>query len=139
MNSGRSFLCCIASSLLCGCVSTQHPNPLPRVTAAENATTIYVIRNKNFVGSAIAANVVCDGWIIAGLYTGRFVKFQADPGSHSVGVAESSHALNLEPKQTYYFLITLGSGGQGFEVERIPETQAKERILQSVELPLQNI
>ncbi len=86
-----------------------------------------------YYGSAVAANVTVDGYIVANLFTGRHVRLRLNPGQHSIGTIHGSATLNFEPRQTYYFLVNIGFVG-GFTSHRIEEAEAREYLAISKEI-----
>lgn len=100
---------------------TEH-FPAPRDPAA--SADVFVFRNRNVFGMAVAKPVRLDGWVIAKLGPGEWVRFQVEPGPHSVGGGEGSAAFEFEPSAVYYFLMTPAGFSDNFEIERLTPEEA---------------
>ncbi len=124
----------IALVVLVGCGYTGGTTKyFPRNDNLTDYAEIYVFRNNNVWGSALAAKVILDGFVIGSVGPGEFLRFKFMPGTHAVGLTTSSVSLQFKLDKKYYFLISvddnaaLSLGNVGlFELERITERDANK-------------
>ncbi len=134
MNIGLSHISIVLGCLLSGC-ATNPTHPLPTLADPSKASEAVVMRGSLFYGSAVAANVTVDGYIVANLFTGKHVRLKLNPGEHSIGTTHGSQTLNLESNQKYYLLVNVGFAG-GFTTHRIDEAEASKILATSKEVIL---
>src|SRR5208283_1186897 len=88
---------------LFGC-ATNPTHPVPALADSSKVSEVVVMRGGLIWGSGVAANVTVDGYIVANLFTSKYVRLKLNPGEHSVGTINGSATLNFEANQKYYFL-----------------------------------
>lgn len=103
------------------------PRQLPPLRDPSQAATVTVLRARSFVSSAVGSKVVLDGVHVANLMIGEYVTFRVDPGVHAIGTADGSVALPMAAGGRYYLLINIAPSG-AYEIERIEEAEARDRL-----------
>ena len=98
----------------------------PQPSNPADSAEVYVLRNRAFLESARSVKIFLDGWVIAHIRVGEYVRFSVGAGTHSVGTNQSSAAFGFEPSEVYYFLISPDgwAPGSNFEIERLEEARA---------------
>jgi hypothetical protein len=115
--------------------ATNPTHPLPALADSSKASEVIVVRGHLIWGSAMSANVTVDGYIVANLFTGKYVRLKLNPGEHSIGTINGSASLNLESNKTYYFLVNVSASG-AFTTHRIDEDEARKILATSKEISL---
>jgi hypothetical protein len=85
----------------------QEPTqPTPQMADAKTGkATVYVYRYKQFVGSALAPSVYCDGAELARIENGRYFTANLDPGRHTFTSNDKQSGIDLDLKaRDQYFM-----------------------------------
>jgi hypothetical protein len=74
--------------------------------------TVHIYRYKQFVGSALAPSVYCDGNQLARMENGRFFTVAFDPGHHTFTSNDKQSGIDLELKagEEYFIRVELAAG-----------------------------
>ena len=101
--------------LVLGCASGPIGS-LPAIEPGQKVGEVFVVRNKNIVGSANSYYVMLDGHDIFAIRIGQYTKFKLVSGEHHVGVMcfvgwtptwnEHSLGFHLLPGGRAYFVIS---------------------------------
>lgn len=125
----RTILLFLLSLFLvaCGHGRTQY---FPKEGNDNSHALVTIVRSTNAAG-VISAKVVLDGWVIAYIKTGEYIKFHVEPGVHATCIQESPIVMSFEKGKKYYFLI--GNSpyawlprGDIFDCEQIKQEKFKE-------------
>ncbi|MCP4901189.1 MAG: hypothetical protein GY906_29820 [bacterium] len=96
--------------------ATRLPTPPPRDPPK---ATVYLIRKKRFLGSAIRDEVSLDGQFWGQLRSGSYLEASVAPGSHLIEIGGPNHhkgfqmsqRITLQPGQVLYLFRKWGAGG----------------------------
>jgi|SRR5579872_7014706 len=104
------FATAINSSLL---LAQEMSNAVAKTsdTSASKAT-VYIYRYKQFVGSALAPSVYCDGNQLARMENGRYFTVKLDPGKHTFTSNDKQSGIDMEVKtgEEYFIRVELAAG-----------------------------
>lgn len=80
--------------------------------ASASKATVYIYRYKQFVGSALAPSVYCDGNQLARMENGRYFTVKLDPGKHTFTSNDKQSGVDLEAKagEEYFIRVDLAAG-----------------------------
>lgn len=110
----RSFYLLIAISLCELLVWAQGPTTAaPQMSGTKpSKATVYVYRYKQFVGSALAPSVYCDGNELARMENGRYFTVNLEPGKHTFtsNDKQSGIDLDLNAGEEYFIRVELVAG-----------------------------
>lgn len=121
-----SLLSCI---MIFGCTRNIPEGPLPQATIQRDAAEIYVLRSTDGVFWALMPlNITFDGYIIAQLGTGEYVRFTANYGFHDIGISDQTIQFPFERNKTYYFIAAPDDSPFGFGISRLGDAQAQQLI-----------
>ena len=103
-----------SAMLLTGVLTAAQETATP-VTPAEGKSskaTVYVYRYKQFVGSALAPSVYCDGTQLARMENGRYFTARLDPGKHTFTSNDKQSGIDLDLKagEEYFVRVELATG-----------------------------
>lgn len=119
--------------LLTAC-ATSSRGYIPEPKDAARTAQVTFMRSKNFYSGGLNAKVTLDGYRVATVGPGHYITFPVDPGTHSLGITESSVSVKLTPSEQYYFMVSVAPGG-GFEIERIDEATATATMADYTAIP----
>lgn len=110
----RAIQVALAISLSGLFVLAQEPTQ-PKAESAEAKTgkaTIYVYRYKQFVGSALAPSIYCDGAELARMENGRYFTVKIEPGKHTFTSNDKQSGIDLDLKagDEYFMRVELATG-----------------------------
>ena len=110
----RSFYLLMAISV-CGLLAwAQEPTTAaPQMSRTKpSKATVYVYRYKQFVGSALAPSVYCDGDELARMENGRYFTVNLEPGKHTFtsNDKQSGIDLDLNAGEEYFIRVELVAG-----------------------------
>ena len=101
-------------SLACFFALAQEPTKLtPQTTDAKTSkATVYVYRYKQFVGSALAPSIYCDGAELARMENGRYFTANLEPGRHTFtsNDKQSGIDLDLQAGAAYFIRVEIATG-----------------------------
>jgi hypothetical protein len=101
--------------LLSGCAT----NPSRPLADPSRASEVVVIHKDSIIcGADFLGKVTVDGYVVANLFPGKYVRLKLDPGIHRIGTTDGSAPVNLEADRHYIFLVTAGYRGT-FTTEQI--------------------
>ena len=110
----RSFHLLIAISLCRLFAWAQGPTtPAPQMSEPKSSkATVYVYRYKQFVGSALAPSVYCDGTELARMENGRYFTVSLEPGKHTFTSNDKQSGIDLDLKagQESFIRVELVAG-----------------------------
>jgi hypothetical protein len=94
---------------------------------ADGCADVVVIREIAMMYAVGANPVVLDGFEIARIGLGQYVRFKLPPGNHSIGTMFNSLSIDFKCGEKYYFLQSpvLFSG---FMITRLTEEQAQHLL-----------
>jgi hypothetical protein len=80
--------------------------------ASASKATVYIYRYKQFVGSALAPSVYCDGNQLARMENGRYFTVTLEPGKHTFTSNDKQSGVDLEIKsgEEYFIRVDLAAG-----------------------------
>lgn len=108
-----------------GCSRNMPKGPLPQAAIEHEAATVHVLRSTDGVFWALMPlNITVDGYIVARLGTGQYVRFTLDYGFHDVGISDQIMQFPFEKGKTYYFLAQPDDSSFGFGLTRLDDTRA---------------
>lgn len=98
-------------SLFAWAQGSATPAPQPS-TANVSKATVYVYRYKQFVGSALAPSVYCDGAELARMENGRYFTASLESGKHAFTSNDKQSGIDLELKagEEYFIRVELVPG-----------------------------
>ena len=103
-----------------------HIVALPIVKDSSRVANISVIRGKGFTGISGNDAFAVDGFEVAALANGSFVRFDITPGTHTVSVSHSSIAIQFEADSSYFFQIAHAFGEpSSIGIERLQPADAQ--------------
>ena len=124
-----------AITVACLACSGNAGGRLPAIASKspDRPIEVVVLRNRNLYGSGLTRKVFVDGWIVATLGVGQYVRFHVAEGTHSIGTNQASVAVEfLAHPGPYYFVISVDGGNWGAagasEIERIETGKALKAI-----------
>jgi hypothetical protein len=101
--------------LLAGCTT----NPSRPLADPSRAAEVVVIHQDSILcGADIFGKVTVDGYVVATLFPGKYVRLKLDAGVHRIGTTDGSAPFHLEENRHYFFVVTAGYRGI-FTTERI--------------------
>ena len=107
----RRYYQLLSSIWLCSLfVWAQGPaTPAPQTLSK---ATVYVYRYKQFVGSALAPSVYCDGAELARMENGRYFTVNLEPGKHVFSSNDKQSGIDLELKagEEYFVRVEIATG-----------------------------
>jgi hypothetical protein len=110
----RAIPLVLAISLSALLAAAQEPTNLtPRVPDTKTSkATVYVYRYKQFVGSALAPSIYCDGAELARMENGRFFTANLDPGRHTFTSNDKQSGIDLDLKagEEYFIRVEIAAG-----------------------------
>jgi len=140
----KQAVICLMFLGLAGCVNLQHGiiSFVPKISDSNEASELFVIRKKSFIGSAISFNVALDEQEIFAIKTGEYIKFPVVAGEHSVGVRCYSAWIPMmtqnikvnvscAPKEKYYFLISPSMGWNCAKIEVLKKEDGLKLLSES--------
>ena len=92
-------------------------SPLPKITDAENAAEITVIRASHLLGGGVTYSIALDNKEVSTIRSGEYTRFRVSQGKHSLAVTpfgypamskENKIDLTLEPKTKAFYSISCG-------------------------------
>src|ERR1051326_6359660 len=100
-------------------------------TSSPSKATVYIYRYKQFVGSALAPSVYCDGNELARMENGRYFTVKLDPGKHTFTSNDKQSGVDLEAKagEEYFMRVEIAAGfakGHGRLILMSPEQGSYE-------------
>lgn len=107
---------------LVGCAGTgiKDPNIIRQAVNDPSTTSIFVLRDTGFQGSAALLDVGLNGVVIGNLGAGETVTYQVDPGRHTltanfrgisgVGVNDPVATFEIENQEKKFFAVSLRTG-----------------------------
>lgn len=100
---------------LCGLFAlAQAPaNPTPQSTDARTSrATVYFYRYKQFVGSALAPSIFCDGAELARMENGRYFTATLQPGKHTFTSNDKQSGIDVDMKSgdEYFMRVEIATG-----------------------------
>lgn len=117
--------------VMAGCNRNMPRGPLPQAEMTANAATVYVFRSTDGVfWTLMPLNITVDGYIVAKLGTGQYVRFTLDYGFHDVGISDEILQFPFEQNKTYYFMAAPDDSPFGFGLTRLGDVAAL-KLLQS--------
>ena len=101
--------------LLCGFFALAQEQPAPAPQTADTTSskaTVYVYRYKQFVGSALAPSVYCDGTELARMENGRYFTATLPAGKHSFTSNDKQSGIDLDAKagEEYFIRLEIAPG-----------------------------
>ena len=127
----------IIFGILTGC-ATGRIGTLPFVNDMENSSEIYILRGYNFISSSYSAYVSFDNNDILAIRNGQYTNFHAPTGDHLLGVrlpgmSNNTMKLSLNPKNKYYFGVSVGFGNYYLlpmtEADSLPYLESEEYMV----------
>jgi hypothetical protein len=91
----------------------QPTKPTPQVTDSKTGkATVYVYRYKQFVGSALAPSIYCDGAELARMENGRYFTAKLEPGTHTFTSNDKQSGIDLDLKSgdEYFMRVEIATG-----------------------------
>jgi Protein of unknown function (DUF2846) len=85
----------------------------PQIADAQTSkATVYVYRYKQFVGSALAPSIYCDGAELARMENGRYFTANLEPGKHTFTSNDKQSGIDLDLKagDEYFMRVELAAG-----------------------------
>jgi hypothetical protein len=105
---------------LCGVFTSAQESTAPAPQADSQASqsaqsskaTVYVYRYKQFVGSALAPSIYCDGTELARMENGRYFTASVAPGKHSFTSNDKQSGIDLDAKagEEYFIRVEIAPG-----------------------------
>lgn len=110
--SVKIILLAICCASLVAMAQDASPAAAPASDASASKATVYVYRYKQFVGSALAPSVYCDGNQLARMENGRYFAVKVDPGKHTFTSNDKQSGIDLDLKagQEYFIRVELAAG-----------------------------
>ena len=116
---------------------------------SNNTAEIFIIRNYNYIGSAIRLYPTVNDRKIAGLYTQNYIHFYLKEGSYTFSVKHTDVLLGrwiqgniikkiIDANKQYYFLLSPNII-MGMEIEEINDKNAEERLESSIHIQTGNL
>ena len=122
-NQNSPFFCFVPNAYRCALITWGFLKPhgvFNRQRVVTDATTVFVLRDTGFQGSANLVDVVLDGVTIANLGQGETVTYPIEPGEHilsanfrgigGVGLNSPVATFEVEGKEKRFFTIQLRTG-----------------------------
>lgn len=119
---------CVSGSVL----FAQNASPADSAhPSSPSKATVYIYRYKQFVGSALAPSVYCDGSELARMENGRYFAVKLDPGKHTFTSNDKQSGVDLEVKagEEYFMRVEIAAGfakGHGRLILMSPEQGSYE-------------
>jgi Protein of unknown function (DUF2846) len=108
------FQLLLAASLSGVFASAQEPTrPAPQTADTKpSKAVVYIYRYKQFVGSALAPSIYCDGTQLARMENGRYFTANLDPGKHTFTSNDKQSGIDLDVKagEEYFIRVELATG-----------------------------
>lgn len=84
----------------------------PAVEGKASKATVYVYRYKQFVGSALAPSIFCDGNQLARMENGRYFAARLEPGKHTFTSNDKQSGIDLDLKagEQYFIRVEIAAG-----------------------------
>lgn len=92
--------------LLAGCGVTGPTALVPRPADPGQAGDVIIFRHGAAAGAGTNYKITFDGVTVAWLGPGQYIKFQCDPGTHTVGAETVTLAREMAAGQHYGFLAS---------------------------------
>jgi hypothetical protein len=96
---------------------------------------VAVVRSDNLFDWWLSVKVTLNDAVVARLRAGEHVVVHVPPGLHTVGVSDRGISLAVEPKRTYFFLISVDESQAGFGIERLDPMRGREWIARTRPVP----
>lgn len=110
----RAIQLLFAISLVCSFGSAQDSTqPAPQTSLVKpSKATVYVYRYKQFVGSALAPSIFCDGAELARMENGRYFTANLEPGKHTFTSNDKQSGIDLDLKagEEYFVRLEIATG-----------------------------
>jgi hypothetical protein len=140
----RRLLAIVSALLIAGCAHGQLSS-LPEIENPENAAEIFIVRNKNFIGSTNSYTVALDGKDIFAIRIGEYTKFKVTPDQHYLTLKcfggwsptwkKMTIIVPCQPHEKYYLILSPDS--RCAEIEILLPDEGAEWIKKSKYLPLE--
>ena len=101
---------------------------------AEECAEVTVVRKIAYMGGASTLGITLDGFPIAHVETGEYLKFQLPRGIHSIGLEsigtsfDSGVSIPFESGKKYFFLIDTSAALMKFFIQRVEENEINELL-----------
>jgi len=97
---------------LCSLFATAQEPTQPTADTKPSKATVYIYRYKQFVGSALAPSIYCDGTELARMENGRYFTANLEPGKHSFTSNDKQSGIDLDTKagEEYFVRVEIASG-----------------------------
>ena len=84
----------------------------PAVETTSAKAIVHIYRYKQFVGSALAPSIYCDGTPLARMENGRYFSAKLDPGKHTLTSNDKQSGIDLDLKagEEYFVRVEIATG-----------------------------
>lgn len=92
--------------------NSQKPADSQQAAATSTKATVHFYRYKQFVGSALAPSIFCDGVELARMENGRYFAATLDPGKHTFTSNDKQSGVDLDLKagEEYFLRVEIAAG-----------------------------
>ncbi|MBV8050953.1 MAG: DUF2846 domain-containing protein [Acidobacteriaceae bacterium] len=96
----------------CFAVAQEQGNGSPTTDVQASSAVVHFYRYKQFVGSALAPSVFCDGVQLARMENGRYFTAKVAPGKHTLTSNDQQSGIELDAKagEEYFVRIEIAAG-----------------------------
>jgi hypothetical protein len=102
--------------------------------APSNPATLVFFRPYDAVGSALAARILMDGYVVGAVGIGDRLSLSVAAGRHVTGLAAAPITVELAEGETLHYLVQLTPWTQMWNIQRLTEAQAALWMQQSREV-----